>query len=293
MADTHSTTLPALVAHEGPAGPAFRFDGRWLRVYIREDGEPVFDARDVYRELGYSEAAALTRRLDPDEKGLHSVQTPGGMQEVSVVTEPGLYRAIASRRQVTSLGVALSDRVQRFQRWVFHEVLPTIRKTGSYGRPAAPSMPAMVEFLKNPSAVMEVLGHYASDNMRLAGVVERQAEALAVAEPKVEAFDALMAAEGLLTLSNAGRAIGADHEPWFKWLREVYLFHEGGALMPRAQFRKMNVFEIRTREVGGIILPQTYVTPRGLEFLRRRWADKVATDARVALVVRAQATLDL
>ncbi len=289
-ADMHSTT--ALVAHQGPSGPAYQFDGRWVRVYLRADGEPVFDARDVARELGYSEPAALTRRLDPDEKGLHSAQTLGGAQEVSIVTEPGLYRVIASRRQVTTLGVAMSDRVQRFQRWVFHEVLPSIRKTGGYGAPAAPTMPAMVEVLKNPAVMMEVLGYYASDNLRLTGVVERQAQVIAETEPKAEAFDALMNAEGLLTLSNAGRAVGAPHDPWFAWLRETYLLHEGGALMPKAPFRKLDVFAIRTREVGGMILPQTYVTPRGLDYLRGRWDKGPGALARY-VASQGQQALDL
>ncbi|KQP90777.1 phage antirepressor KilAC domain-containing protein [Methylobacterium sp. Leaf117] len=260
----------------------FRFDGRPVRIYAR-DGEPVFDARDIARELGHKESSGLTRKLDHDEKGLHSVQTPGGPQEILIVTEPGLYRAIASRRQVASLGVAMADRIARFQRWVFHEVLPSIRKTGSYGvpAPAAPSAMDVMALFKDPASALEVLGvigHYAQQNLVLQATVAQQDQALiakdaviAVAAPKVEAYDTFLNSEGHYGLQNAARAIGAPANGFVAWLKaDGFLFYQGGSLVPKAPFLKLGVFVVRAA-VGETLGAQTFITPYGLDYLSKRW----------------------
>ncbi|MFT4080860.1 BRO family protein [Rhodomicrobium sp.] len=62
-------------------------------------------------------------RLDDDEKGAHSVSTPGGVQQMTVINESGLYSLILMSRK---------ESAKRFKKWVTSEVLPSIRKTGSY-----------------------------------------------------------------------------------------------------------------------------------------------------------------
>ena len=69
-----------------------------LRVVQGEDGEPWFVASDVAKALGYRDAANMARRLDDDEKGTRSMSTPGGMQQMTVVSEPGLYSAVLGSR---------------------------------------------------------------------------------------------------------------------------------------------------------------------------------------------------
>lgn len=114
------------------------FEGRDLRSFTR-DGDISFIAGDAASFLGYRDAANLTRTLDADEKGTHNLSTPGGPQQVAIITEAGLYRAIAQRRDVSSLPAETREFIARFQRWLFHEVLPTIRRTGSYAPPAVPA----------------------------------------------------------------------------------------------------------------------------------------------------------
>ena len=87
------------------------------------NGEPWFVAKDIARALGYGHTPHMTRRLDDDEKGVRSVDTPGGKQPLTVINEPGLYAAV--------LGSKISE-AKAFQRWVTHEVLPSIRRTGGY-----------------------------------------------------------------------------------------------------------------------------------------------------------------
>ena len=109
----HPNTTPAL---------SFSLEDFQLRAFI-EEGEPKFVATDVATALGYQSAKDMTRLLDDDEKGRHIVPTLGGQQEVLVLTEAGLYSAILKSRR---------PEAKRFKRWVTHDVLPSIRKTGGY-----------------------------------------------------------------------------------------------------------------------------------------------------------------
>ena len=89
--------------------------GARIRAIVEKDADPLFVASDCAKALGYRDAANMTRRLDDDEKGTHSVSTPGGTQPVSVITEPGLYNAILGSKLPTA---------KAFKRWVTHEETP-------------------------------------------------------------------------------------------------------------------------------------------------------------------------
>lgn len=97
-------------------------DGRQVRTIIR-NGEPWFVAKDVCEILEIANYRDALSRLDEDEKGVVTTDTPGGRQQVSVVNEPGLYRLIFTSRK---------EEAERFKRWLAHEVIPSIRKTGAY-----------------------------------------------------------------------------------------------------------------------------------------------------------------
>lgn len=109
----------------------FEFEHNQVRA-LTDGDEVLFVATDIAKILGYRDAAALTRTLDDEEKGTRPIDTPGGTQQLSVISEPGLYKAIL-QRQTGRMGVEITKAfVKRFQRWVTHEVLPSIRKTGGY-----------------------------------------------------------------------------------------------------------------------------------------------------------------
>lgn len=121
----------------------FAFEGNKVRALIVEfegnkvralaDGDDVvFVASDIAKILGYRDADKLTRTLDDEEKGTRRIGTPGGTQTMTVISEPGLYKAILQRQTGRMEGGITRDFVKRFQRWVTHEVLPQIRRTGGY-----------------------------------------------------------------------------------------------------------------------------------------------------------------
>lgn len=100
----------------------FAFDSHAVRC-IEKDGEPWFVAADIAEILGYRKGPDMIRMLDEDEKGAHIVRTLGGDQEVAIISESGLYACILKSRR---------EEAKVFRKWVTAEVLPSIRKSGSY-----------------------------------------------------------------------------------------------------------------------------------------------------------------
>jgi len=96
-------------------------------------GEPWFVAKDVCRALEMADHLVALRRLDGDEKGECLIPTPGGSQVVRTVCESGFYKLIARSRKATTSGTF----AHRFSNWIFRDVIPSIRKTGTYGVPFA------------------------------------------------------------------------------------------------------------------------------------------------------------
>lgn len=106
----------------------FNFDGHQLRTIIDDSGDPWFVAADVCYILSISNNRDAMARLDDDEKGVGSIDTLGGKQEMTTINESGLYSLILGSRK---------PEARKFKRWVTSEVLPSIRKTGQYSTPAA------------------------------------------------------------------------------------------------------------------------------------------------------------
>ncbi|TRY25944.1 phage antirepressor [Brevibacillus sp. LEMMJ03] len=100
----------------------FSFQDKQVRVVLR-DGEPWFVARDVCEVLDHSDTSTAIRRLDDDEKLTQTMFVSGQNREVWLVNEPGLYSLILTSRK---------PEAKAFKRWITHEVIPAIRKTGAY-----------------------------------------------------------------------------------------------------------------------------------------------------------------
>ncbi|EMD2983623.1 Bro-N domain-containing protein [Salmonella enterica] len=109
-----------------------RFEGIKVRI-VNMDGDPWFIAKDVCEALEIADHKVALRRLDADEKGGCLTPTPGGWQVMRTVCESGFYKLIARSRKASTAGTF----AHRFTNWVFREVIPSIRKTGSYGVPFA------------------------------------------------------------------------------------------------------------------------------------------------------------
>ena len=104
------------------AASPFAFNGQAVRV-VDHDGQPWFASADVCDLLEIRNSRQAVARLDDDEKGVTTIDTAGGQQTLGIVSESGLYRLIFKSRK---------PQARAFRRWVTTEVLPSIRKTGSY-----------------------------------------------------------------------------------------------------------------------------------------------------------------
>jgi prophage antirepressor-like protein len=108
----------------------FQHNGWTVRV-IEINGEPWFVARDVCEALEHSDTSKAVSRLDDDEKLIRTLFVSGQNREVLLINEPGLYALVLTSRK---------PEAKAFKRWVTHEVIPSIRKTGAYS--VVPQSPA-------------------------------------------------------------------------------------------------------------------------------------------------------
>lgn len=98
-------------------------------------------APGLARGLGHRDAGNMLAGVPEDEKGYWLVSTPGGDQRITYVTEAGFYRVVGQRQAARIKNPRIRDQVNRFQRWVFHEVLPCIRTAGHYVPPVPGNFP--------------------------------------------------------------------------------------------------------------------------------------------------------
>ena len=101
----------------------FEFKNMDVRVIEDGNGNPWWVAGDVCEILELKNTSMSIGNLDDDEKGINKVYTPGGEQSVVTINEPGLYTLILRSNK---------PEAKAFKRWITHEVLPSIRKTGEY-----------------------------------------------------------------------------------------------------------------------------------------------------------------
>lgn len=134
----------------------FDFEGRPVRVVTDALGEPWFVAADVCAVLDLPNTTRALERLDADEQALISIQgISRGNDQVNVVNEPGLYTLVLGSRKPNA---------KRFKRWITHEVIPSIRKTGAYVMPnpvaalPAPTQDRVSSILLIGEAVAKVPG---------------------------------------------------------------------------------------------------------------------------------------
>lgn len=212
----------------------FFYESKEVRSFIDEKGEPHFIAGDVAKLLGYRSTSDATRILDTDEKGVMSVHTLGGPQKLTTLNESGLYSLIFLSRK---------PEVRNFKKWVTSEVLPSIRKTGNYGKQVD---------LNDPKQLRALLLSY-SDK------IERD-------QPKVQFYDQYINSEGLYNLQNAARALNQSPSIFINALKNGYLFYQGSTLVPYQRYREQGLFLVKSFIVDNIVRYQTYITPKGLEY---------------------------
>lgn len=222
----------------------FNFDGEEIRVSHDEQGNPWFVANDVCAVLEIVNSRDALTRLDDDEKGVVSTYTLGGEQEQSSINESGLYSLVLSSRK---------PEAKRFKKWVTAEVLPTLRKTGSYT-------------MQVPTTLSGALRLAADQAER----IEQQALQIEQQRPAVEFVERYVEARSSKAISDVAKIIGAKPKAFFEWLHsEGVIFKRGGSWIPYSGHEHR--FEVKTGEASGHAFVQSRFTPEGVEWIARRW----------------------
>lgn len=255
----------------------FEFEGNKVRA-LADGDEVVFVASDIARILGYRDAANLARNLDDDERGIHEVSTPSGTQNMTVLTESGLYRAILNRETAYVKEPEAQAFVKRFQRWVTHEVLPQIRKTGGY----IPTTDVDDDMTILAKAVM--IGQRTMEEQKRR--IRAQESHISELEPKARFADAVAASDGTCLVGELAKMLrqnGLDigQNRLFEILRQDgYLGKTGSNRnVPTQKAMDLGLFRIKetaiTHSDGHVTINRTAkVTGKGQTYFISRYCPR-------------------
>lgn len=227
----------------------FAFKGHEIRTALVE-GEPAFVGKDICDRLGY---ANPNKAMNDHCKGVtkrYPLQTSGGLQEFRVLFEPDVLRLIIKSKL---------PEAEEFERWVFEEVLPAIRKTGGYMAAAPEETPE--ELALRAMSVLQA-------------TVERQKKALDEAEPQIESYKRLANLEGLHNIRWSAQQCGWPERKFSDKLCELkwcYRHPVTGRLTVYRETinrRLMDTKNVEVKRSGGIEgVGQPMITQEGLAFL--------------------------
>ncbi|MFR6633421.1 MAG: phage antirepressor [Atopobiaceae bacterium] len=211
-----------------------------VRAVRSEVGEPMFVAKDVCAALGLGNSRQALSRLDDDEKGVISTDTPGGEQQMQAVNEAGLYVLVLSSRK---------PEAKAFKRWVTHEVLPALRRDGGYmvARDDETPEETMARALLLAQGTME------RQKRRIAGLEAENEEM----RPKALFADAVAASDGTCLIGEFAKMLrqnGVD----IGQNRLFAMLREDGYLGKAGQNR--NVPTQRSMELGLFRIKETAIT---------------------------------
>ena len=222
-------------------------DAEFGKVRIIKDGERfLFAARDVAKALGYKRPADAVKQHC---KGVGVLPTPsaGGVQETKFITEGDVYRLIIRSKLPSA---------QRFETWVFDEVLPSIRRFGGY---------------MTGTLVQQVLDHpemiytFAKQMMEEHARNERLEKALSEAKPKAAYYDAFVNPEDCTNVRTTAKQILVPERRFVRFLLgNGYLYRApSGKLMPYAVQGNVHLFIVRDFYNNGFLGSYTLITPAG------------------------------
>lgn len=208
---------------------------------IEKDGEPWFVGKDVATALGYKEATKAAReKVDDEDKGVSKIDTPSGIQEMTIINESGLYSLVLSSKLPTA---------KKFKRWVTNEVIPSIRKHGAYMTPET-----LEKVLLSPDTLMQLAQNLKDEQEKrkaLEAQIESQKPAVLFTGAVETSKTSILIGELAKMLKQNGVNIGQNR--LFEWLRQNgYLIKRNGTdyNMPTQRSMDMGLFEIKETTIN-------------------------------------------
>ena len=178
------------------------------------NGEPWLVGKDVAEALGYSNSRkALIDHVDEEDKGVTKCDTLGGIQELTVINESGVYSLVFSSKLPTA---------KKFKRWVNSEVLPAIRKHGVF---------VMDDIINNTDALIEALQAFKAEKIRRQALeVENaiQRQQIAEMEPKVSYYDKVLQSKDPVKTSIIAKDYGYSAKNFNQLLKDLKVQYKQG-----------------------------------------------------------------
>ena len=239
-----------------------------IRTMTDGKGKPWFCGKDVAEALGYSNPRkALQDHVDEEDKGVTKRDTLGGKQAMTFINESGLYSLILSSKL---------DTAKQFKRWVTSEVLPAIRKNGSYALHGDQFIPLTKEELVRQAFIILNIQtkELTEKNQQLTEKVEEL-------EPDAKYCRECLQSINFLTTTQVAKSINMTAlELYSRLLSLGILYRQSGQYMPYAKYARMGLTSTRTQNIprsNGQVITTTYLvwTQKGARFLRDLFRQQV------------------
>lgn len=223
------------------------------------NGEPWFVLADLCTVLGLAAPGRVAARLDEGVRRTHTLPTAGGPQQMTIVNESGMYEVVIRSDKPEAV---------KFRRWITSEVLPEIRKTGSYS--VSPTAPA----LTGP----ELLAHAVLEAQQMLAAKDEQ---IAELEPKADLADTYLTSQGGARLvREVAKTLGWKEKDLRRWLIEERLVFAKHAPCGNVQYDFFAEFShhFQARETivnhtwGSCSHYTLHILPRGVELIHKRMA---------------------
>lgn len=217
---------------------------------LTKDGEPWFVAVDVCKSLDIGNSRQALTRLDEDEKGVISTDTLGGEQQMSIVNEPGLYSLVLGSRK---------PEAKAFKRWITHEVIPQIRKTGAYLSPVIDS-----------DMLFKMAEAMAAKEKQIKELEQQKA----LMSPKADFYDAVVESPDAVDMAVAAKTLnmGIGRNTMFKILRDEGILQYNNIpyqeYVDRGYFRCIES-KFSMPDGSTHVNIKTVVHQKGLDFIRK------------------------
>ena len=211
------------------------------------NGEPWFVGKDVAARLGYSNTVdAISKHVDIEDRGLAKCDTLGGTQEMVIINESGLYSLVLSSKL---------ESAKRFKRWITSEVIPQIRKTGSY---------------HIPKTYAEALRALADETEKIEALKKQNQ----LMQPKAEFFDAVTDSKTAIPIGDVAKIldIGIGRNKLFEFLRDKNILTSDNR--PYQRYIDAGYFRVieQKYEVNGEVRIniKTLVFQKGIDWIRKQ-----------------------
>ena len=225
-----------------------------IRIILLNE-EPWFVGKDIAVILGYSNPQKAVRdHVDLEDRTVNESFTVNGTA-VTLINESGLYSLTISSK--------LPD-ARAFKRWITHEVLPIIRKTGGYM-----TEPLLQRIQQDPAVIYEFANALLAEKKRSTAL----ATELALAKPKADYFDAFINPDDCTNIRTTAKEMKIPERQFVKFLlKEKFLFRSpNGTLLPYNKPSNEGLFFVRDYYIHRYFASQTFFTPMGKDTIRVKY----------------------